>query len=183
MPSTAVDAAGLMTSAIADPDPIVFIESKALYFQREEIEGEPPAVPLGVARTFRDGTDLTIVATARMVRRALEAADVLAAEGIESTVIDPRTLVPLDIDAITASVEVTNHLMVVEEAVTSMGFGAEIAARVQHAGFDDLDAPVERVGAPFTPVPLSPSLEDAYIPDVDSITRAARRVLSVGAEA
>ncbi|HEY3771545.1 MAG TPA: pyruvate dehydrogenase complex E1 component subunit beta [Solirubrobacteraceae bacterium] len=183
MPSTAVDAAGLMTSAIADPDPVVFVESKALYFVREEIEGEPPAVPLGVARTFREGTDLTIVATARMVRRALEAADVLAAEGIQATVIDPRTLVPLDIDTITASVEVTNHLMVVEEAVTSMGFGAEIAAMVQHAAFDDLDAPVERVGAPFTPVPLSPGLEDAYIPDVDSIARAARRILSLGAEA
>jgi pyruvate dehydrogenase E1 component beta subunit len=136
-------------------------------------------VPIGVARTFREGADLTIVATARMVRRALEAAEVLAAEEIEVTVIDPRTLVPLDLDTITASVAATNHLMVVEEAVTSMGFGAEITAAVQDAAFDDLDAPVERVGAPFTPVPLSPGLEDAYVPDADAIVQAARRLLSL----
>lgn len=181
MPSTAVDAAGLMTSAIADPDPVVFVESKALYFQREDIEEEPPPVPIGVARTFREGGDLTIVATARMVRRALEAAEVLAGEGVQATVIDPRTLVPLDLGAVTESVAATNHLMVVEEAVTSVGFGAEIAAAVQDAAFDDLDAPVERVGAPFTPVPLSPGLEDAYVPDVDAILRAARRLLSLPA--
>jgi pyruvate dehydrogenase E1 component beta subunit len=181
MPSTAVDAAGLMTTAIADPDPVVFIETKALYFLREEIDGEPPAIPLGMARTFRPGGDLTIVATARMVGRALEAAEVLAAEGVEAAVIDPRTLVPLDLDTITASVAETNHLLIVEEAVSSMGFGAEIAAQVQSVAFDDLDAPVQRLGAPFTPIPLSPALEDAYIPDTAAIVRSARELLSLPA--
>ncbi|MDO8213151.1 alpha-ketoacid dehydrogenase subunit beta [Conexibacter sp. CPCC 206217] len=180
MPSRAVDAAGLMTSAIADPDPVVFIESKALYFAREDVADEPPAVPIGRAITLRAGSDVTIVATSRMVRSALEAAERLAGEGIEAEVIDPRTLVPLDVEAITASVARTSRLVVAHEAVEFGGFGGEIVATVQAACFDDLDAPIERVGAPFTPIPLSPRLEEEYLPGADEVVAAVRRTLADG---
>jgi pyruvate dehydrogenase E1 component beta subunit len=110
-----------------------------------------------------------------MVPEALAAADALAADGISVEVIDPRTLVPLDLDAIVASVRRTNHLVVAHEAVERGGFGAEIAAEVQAAAFDDLDAPIERVGAAFTPIPLSPPLEDAYLPSAPGIAAAVRR--------
>ena len=174
MPSRAVDAAGLLATAIADPNPVVFIENKTLYFRREEVPEEPEPVPIGRAATLRRGSDVTIVALSRLVGEALAAADRLAAEGIEAEVIDPRTLVPLDVDAIVQSVRRTNRLVVAHEAVEHGGFGAEIAARVQAAAFDDLDAPIERVGAPFAPVPFSPSLEDAYLPGVDEIVAAVR---------
>jgi pyruvate dehydrogenase E1 component beta subunit len=170
MPATATDAAGLLASAIEDPNPVVFVENKTLYFRREEVRDE--AVPLGVARTVRAGRDVTIVATSRMVHEAVTAAERLAADGIEAEVIDPRTLVPLDLDAIVASVRRTNRLVIAHEAVTHGGFGAEIAAAVQAAAFDDLDAPIARVGAPFTPVPFSPPLEDAYVPGADEIVAA-----------
>src|SRR3954463_10469912 len=152
MPSRPVDAAGLLAAAIADPNPVVYIENKSLYFRKEELRDEP--VALGVARTVRAGDDVTIVATSRLVPEALAAAERLAGDGVEAEVIDPRTLVPLDLEAILASVRRTNRLVVAHEAVLQGGFGAEIAASVQRAAFDDLDAPVERVGAPFTPVPL-----------------------------
>jgi pyruvate dehydrogenase E1 component beta subunit len=173
MPATATDAAGLLASAIEDPNPVVFVESKTLYFRREEVRDE--AVPIGVARTVRAGRDVTIVATSRMVHEAVIAAERLAADGIEAEVIDPRTLVPLDLDAILASVRRTNRLVIAHEAVTHGGFGAEIAAQVQAAAFDDLDAPIARVGAPFTPVPFSPPLEDAYLPGADEIVTACAR--------
>jgi pyruvate dehydrogenase E1 component beta subunit len=174
MPSRAVDAAGLLATAIADPNPVVFIENKTLYFRREEVPEEPEPVPIGRAETLRRGSDVTIVALSRLVGESLAAADRLAAEGIEAEVIDPRTLVPLDVDAIVASVRRTNRLVVAHEAVEHGGFGAEIAARVQAAAFDDLDAPIERVGAPFAPVPFSPTLEDAYLPGADEIVAAAK---------
>jgi acetoin:2,6-dichlorophenolindophenol oxidoreductase subunit beta len=181
MPSRAADAAALLRSAIDDPNPVVFVENKALYFRREEIgDGEPEPVLLGVARTARPGRDVTIVALSRMVGEAVAAADRLAEDGIEAEVIDPRTLVPLDMEAIVASVERTNRLVVAHEAVTFGGFGAEIAAGVQEAAFDDLDAPVVRVGAPFTPVPLSPGLEDAYVPRADAIEAAVHALLFAG---
>jgi acetoin:2,6-dichlorophenolindophenol oxidoreductase subunit beta len=114
-----------------------------------------------------------------MVSEALAAADRLAAEGIEAEVIDPRTLVPLDLDAIVDSVARTNRLVVAHEAVVHGGFGAEITAAVQGAAFDALDAPIERVGAPFTPIPVSPGLEDAYLPGADNIHHAARVTLGI----
>jgi acetoin:2,6-dichlorophenolindophenol oxidoreductase subunit beta len=177
MPSTAADAAGLLAGAIADPDPVVFVENKTLYFRREEVPEVIEPVPIGRARTLRAGSDVTIVALSRMAAEALKAAEQLAVDGIDAEVIDPRTLVPLDLEAIVASVRRTNRLVVAHEAVRHGGFGAEIAAQVQQAAFDDLDAPVARVGAPFAPIPLSPPLEDAYVPGARDIAAAARAVL------
>jgi len=179
MPATAADAAGLLASAIADPNPVVFVENKALYFKREELLEDPPAVPIGCARTVRPGGDVTVVATSRLVEEALAAAETLAAEGIELEVIDPRTLVPLDLEAIVRSTERTGRLVIAHEAVCFGGFGAEIAAAVGAAAFDSLDAPIERVGAPFTPVPLSPPLEDAYLPAAPGICTAVRATLGL----
>ena len=122
---------------------------------------------------------MTIVALSRMVGEALATADRLAADGIEAEVIDPRTLVPFDLDAVLESVRKTNRLVVAHEAVEHGGFGAEIAAQVQSAAFDHLDAPVERVGAPFEPVPLSPPTEDAYLPGADEVYAAARGTLGL----
>ena len=143
----------------------------------EEVPDDPEPVPLGRAQTLREGRDVTIVALSRLVGDALAAADRLAGEGVEAEVIDPRTLVPLDLDAIVDSVRRTNRLVVAHEAVEQGGFGAEIAAAVQAAAFDYLDAPIARVGAPFTPVPLSPPLEDAYLPGAQEIHAAARATL------
>ena len=178
MPSRPVDAAGLLVSAIADPNPVVFIENKTLYFRKGEVPEPAAAVPIGEAVTLRRGDDVTIVALSRLVHDALDAAELLAKDGIEAEVIDPRTLVPLDLATIVESVRRTGRLVVAHEAVEHGGFGAEIAAQVQAAAFDHLDAPIERVGAPFAPVPLSPPLEDAYLPDADDIVAAARRTLS-----
>ncbi len=131
-------------------------------------------VPIGRAATLREGRDVTIVALSRMVHEALAAADDLARDDIEAEVIDPRTLVPLDLAAIVDSVQRTNRLVVAHEAVRHGGVGAEIAAAVQELAFDDLDAPIARVGAPFQPIPLSPPLETAYLPGADEIAAAAR---------
>jgi pyruvate dehydrogenase E1 component beta subunit len=180
MPSRAEDAAGLLKSAIADPNPVVFIENKTLYFRKEEAPDDPEAVPIGRARTAREGSDVTIVALSRLVGESLAAADRLASAGIEAEVIDPRTLVPFPLEEVVESVRRTNRLVVAHEAVEHGGFGAEIAARVQSAAFDDLDAPVERVGAPFQPIPLSPPLEDAFLPGADEVYAAARATVGLG---
>jgi pyruvate/2-oxoglutarate/acetoin dehydrogenase E1 component len=177
MPSTAADVAGLLASAIADPNPVVVVENKTLYFRREEIADRPESVPLGRARVVRPGRDVTVVALSRLVHESLAAADGLAADGIEVEVVDPRTLVPLDLEAIAASVRRTHRLVVAHEAVEHGGFGAELAAQVQRACFDDLDAPVERVGAPFAPIPFSPPLEDAYLPGRAEVAAAVRATL------
>ncbi|MCI2415931.1 alpha-ketoacid dehydrogenase subunit beta [Saccharopolyspora sp. K220] len=177
MPSCAEDAAGLLASAIHDDNPVVVIENKTLYFRRGPVPDRIKPLPLGQARVLREGRDVTVVALSRLVHEALDAAKSLAAEGVEVEVIDPRTLVPLDLDAIVASVRRTNRLVVAHEAVEHGGFGAEIAAAVQHAAFDYLDAPIERVGAPFAPIPLSPELEDAYVPGAGEIVSAVRASL------
>ncbi|HEY1237831.1 MAG TPA: alpha-ketoacid dehydrogenase subunit beta [Solirubrobacterales bacterium] len=181
MPSRAADAAGLLRSAIADPNPVVFVEHKNLYFRKEDVPDDSEPVPIGSARVARRGSDVTIVALSRMVGESLAAAERLAADGIEAEVIDPRTLVPFPLDAVVDSVRRTNRLVVAHEAVEHGGFGAEIAAEVQSAAFDDLDAPIERVGAPFEPVPLSPPAEDAYLPGADEIHAAARAALGLAA--
>jgi acetoin:2,6-dichlorophenolindophenol oxidoreductase subunit beta len=178
MPSTAADAGGLLASAIADPNPVVFVENKTLYFRKEEVPDEREAVPIGRAAVVRPGRDVTVVALSRLVSESLAAADELAAEGIEVEVIDPRTLVPLDLETIVESVTRTHRLVVAHEAVVHGGFGAEIATRVQEAAFDELDAPIVRVGAPFAPVPFSPPLEDAYLPGRDDVATAVRAVLA-----
>jgi pyruvate/2-oxoglutarate/acetoin dehydrogenase E1 component len=178
MPSRAADAAGLLASAIADPNPVVFVENKMLYFKSEDVPKRPPPVPIGRALVVRPGSDVTIVALSRLVDEALVAAERLAGEGIEAEVIDPRTLVPFDLDTIVESVGRTHRLVIAHEAVEHGGFGAEIAAQVQAAAFDDLDAPIERVGAPFAPVPFSPPLEDAYVPGAEEIAAAAKTLLA-----
>jgi pyruvate/2-oxoglutarate/acetoin dehydrogenase E1 component len=177
MPSTASDAAGLLASAIADPNPVVFVENKTLYFRREEVRDGREPVELGRARIVRPGGAVTVVALSRLVHESLAAADELAAEGIEVEVIDPRSLVPLDLETIVDSVARTHRLAVAHEAVRSGGFGAELAAEVQEAAFDELDAPIERVGAQFAPVPFSPPLEDAYVPGRADVAAAVRRLL------
>jgi acetoin:2,6-dichlorophenolindophenol oxidoreductase subunit beta len=178
MPSRAADAAGLLASAVADPNPVVFVENKTLYFKKGEVADDPEPIPIGEAAVLRSGGDVTIVALSRLVDDALTAAERVSAEGIEAEVIDPRTLVPLDLDTIVESVKRTNHLVVAHEAVEHGGFGAEIVAEVQAVAFDYLDAPIERVGAPFTPIPVSPPLEDAYLPGADEIYAAVRQTIS-----
>ncbi len=174
MPSTPADAAGLLASSIDDPDPVVFIENKTLYFRREELPSDREPVPLGRARVARAGRDVTVVALSRLVHESLAAAEELAAEGIEIEVIDPRTLVPLDLGTIVESLRRTHRLVVAHEAVAHGGFGAEVAARVQEEAFDELDAPIGRVGAPFAPIPFSPPLEDAYLPGRAGVAAAVR---------
>jgi pyruvate dehydrogenase E1 component beta subunit len=176
MPSTAADAAGLLASAIADPNPVVLVENKTLYFRREEVPDHLEPVPLGRARIARHGRDVTVVALSRLVPEALAAAEELARDGVDVEVIDPRTLVPLDVETIVESVRRTHRLVVAHEAVRMGGFGAELAAQVQALAFDELDAPVGRVGAPFAPVPFSPPLEDAYLPSRADVVAAVRAV-------
>lgn len=180
MPSCAADAAGLLASAIADPNPVVFIENRALYFRREPSPDRIEPVPIGVARTLREGRDVTIVALSRMVDDALRAAEDLAQDGIEAEVIDPRTLVPLDLQTLARSLRRTGRAVVAHEAVTAGGFGAELAAQLQAAAFDYLEAPVQRIGAPYTPVPVSPPLEDAYRPGAEEIYAAVRIAMEWG---
>jgi pyruvate dehydrogenase E1 component beta subunit len=177
MPSTAADAAGLLASAIADPNPVVFVENKTLYFRREELATERPPVPLGRARVVRPGRDVTVVALSRLVHESVAAAEELAADGIEVEVVDARTLVPLGLDTIVDCLGRTHRLVVAHEAVVNGGFGAELVAQVQAAAFDELDAPIGRVGAPFEPVPFSPPLEDAYLPGRDAVAAAVRATL------
>ncbi len=180
MPSGAADAAGLLRSAIADPNPVVFVENKSLYFRREAVPDPVEPIALGRAHTRRAGRDVTIVALGRLVGEALEAAESLAGDGIEAEVIDPRTLVPLDLDTPAQSLRRTGRGIVAHEAVVAGGFGAELAAQLQAAAFDYLEAPIQRVGAPYTPVPVSPPLEDAYRPGAEEIVRAARVALEWG---
>jgi 2-oxoisovalerate dehydrogenase E1 component len=174
MPSTAADTYGLLRAAIDDDNPVVFIENRLLY---ERKAPPPPAghrVPLGRAAVARPGRDLTIVAWSHMTELALAAAAELAADGIEAEVIDLRTIVPLDRDTILASLRRTNRLVIAQEAVTDFGVGAEIAALAVREGFWTLDAPVLRVGAPRSPAPYAPSLEQVWRPGVDRIVAAAR---------
>jgi len=178
MPSTAADAAALLRSAIADPNPVVYVENKTLYFRREEIPDDPEPVALGRAKVAREGRDVTVVALSRLVHESLAAADELSVEGIEVEVIDPRSLVPLDLETIVESVAKTHRLVVAHEAVTHGGYGAELASQVQAAVFDDLDAPIQRVGAPFAPIPFSPPLEDAYLPGRADVTAAVQAVVA-----
>ncbi len=177
MPSTAADAAGLLIAALRADDPVVLVEHKAIYYRREEVPVPLPVTPLGVAAVRRPGRDVTVVATSRMVAEALAAADELSSEGVAVEVVDPRTLQPLDIATIAASVERTGRCVVAHEAVTPFGVGAEVAALLQERTLDRLVAPILRVGAPFAPVPTSAALEDAYVPGRRQIVDAVREVL------
>ena len=177
MPSNAYDAKGLLIASIRDDNPVIFISNKRCLQTSTEVPDEPYDLPLGVAQVKRPGNDVTIVATGRMVIDALEAADRLASEGVSAEVIDPRTLSPLDMGTIVASVQKTNRAVVAHEAVQFCGIGAEIAATISDEAFDYLDAPVKRVGAPFAPVPFAPVLESLYLPNTDSIMAAVREVV------
>ncbi len=176
MPSTPYDAKGLLIAAIRDDNPVVFLEHKILYGIEGEVPDEPYTIELGKAKVQREGNDVTIVATAAMVHTALEAAEQLAADGIDAEVIDPRSLTPLDIDTIIDSVKKTHGLLIVHEAVRKGGVGGEIAAQVAEQAFDFLDAPIMRIGAPFTPVPFSPPLEKAFIPDAGAVVGAVKQM-------
>ena len=177
MPSTPYDAKGLLTAAIRDDNPIIFVENKRLLGMRGEVPDEPYTVPLGVADVKREGDDVTVVATGALVRDALDAAEDLAGRGVSVEVVDPRTLSPLDMGPILASVEKTGRVVVAQEAVTFCGLGAEIAAQIADQGFDFLDAPIKRVGAPFSPVPFSPVLEAAWLPGKAQIIAAIGEIV------
>lgn len=175
MPATPADAKGLLKTAIRDRDPVVFLEHKGLYRVKGRVPADPElTIPFGQAAVHRRGSDLTIVATGAMVLRSLEAAERLAAEGIEAEVLDPRTLVPFDDEAIVASVVKTAKAMVVHEAPKTGGAGGEIVARIQEQAFFSLDAPIVRVGGADVPTPQDPELEKLVIPSVDDIVAAAR---------
>jgi acetoin:2,6-dichlorophenolindophenol oxidoreductase subunit beta len=180
MPSSAYDAKGLMVTAVRDDNPVVMMLNKKLLGAKGDVPEELYGVPFGEANTVREGTDVTVVALGRMAVEAAAAADQLAGEGVSVEVIDPRTVQPLDTDTIVASARRTNRVVVVHEAVTFGGLGAEIAAQIQDLAFDHLDAPVMRVGAPFSPVPFSPVLENAYVPDRGKIADACRSILRRG---
>lgn len=175
-PSTPYDAKGLLIAASRDNDPVIFFEHKMLY----DVEGEVPegeyVIPLGKADIKREGSDVTIVAIARMVNLALEAAEQLAEEGIEVEVVDPRTLSPLDEETIIDSVKKTHRFIVVDEDNPRCSMATDLTALVTTQAFDFMDAPPQMVTAPHTPVPFSPILEDAYLPSVEDIVTAVRSV-------
>jgi len=177
MPSTPRDAKGLLKSSIRDDNPVIFVENKLLYATQEEVPDSEFLIPLGQAEVKRPGRDVTVVATSRMVLFALSAAERLAEEGIEVEVIDPRTLVPLDIEAIVQSVKRTNHVLIVHEACERGGVGAEIAAQIQERAFDWLDAPIKRLANPNVPIPFARNLEALAIPDEERIAAAVRELL------
>lgn len=177
MPSNPYDAKGLLIRAIRDDDPVVFLESKALYDMKGEVPEEAYEIPFGEANFLRDGGDATIVAFGAMVPRAMQAADRLAKDGIRVTVIDPRTTSPLDEEAILDSVDETGRLVVVDESPPRCSLAADVAALVASQAFDALKAPVGMVTCPHTPVPFAPNLEDAYMPSAEKIEAAVRKTL------
>jgi pyruvate dehydrogenase E1 component beta subunit len=173
-PSTPVDVVGLMAAAIRDPDPVVFLEHKALFATKGEVpDGELVGV-LGKATTVRQGSDATIVALAAMVPKAVEAAEILGREGINAEVIDPRTLVPLDVTSIATSVAKTGRLFTVEENPRLCGWGAEVSSIVAEECFWDLDGPIVRITTPHIPLPAADAIEDLAIPSVNRIVESVR---------
>ncbi len=177
-PSTAYDVKGLLKSAIRAANPVIFIEHKMLYAKKGEVPEGEYLLPLGVADIKREGTDLTLVSFSRMVDVALAAAKALEKDGVSAEVVDLRSLQPLDEETILASVRKTGHLVILHEAPVRGGFGGEVAAVVAEKALGYLDAPIRRVGAPWVPVPFSPTLEDAYVPVEADVITAARAVLA-----
>src|SRR6059058_1819268 len=177
LPSTPADAKGLLKTAIRDDNPVVFIEDKMDYAVKGEVPDGEYTIPFGVADVKREGEDVTIVATSSMVRVALAAAEQLETEGISAEVIDPRTLVPLDRDALIASAEKTGRAIVVDEGHQSYGASAELAAVIAEGAFWHLDAPVRRLGAMDVPVPFSPPLEDETVPTPERVVETALDLL------
>jgi pyruvate/2-oxoglutarate/acetoin dehydrogenase E1 component len=176
-PATPEDAKGLLISAIEDPNPVMYFEHKHLY---RRIKGEVPeeryTVPLGKARTHREGDDVTVVTWGAMVYTADEAAQQLESDGVSVEIVDLRTVLPWDKLAVLESVRKTSKVLVLHEDTRTGGFGAEIAATIAEEAFEDLDAPVKRIAAPDTPVPFSPPLEKAYIPQVEDVAAGLREL-------
>jgi pyruvate dehydrogenase E1 component beta subunit len=180
MPATPADAKGLLKSAIRDGNPIVFIEGEMLYNMKGDVPDGEHIVPLGVAEVKREGKDVTIVAHAKMVGVALKAADELAKDGIQAEIVDPRTIRPLDVPTIAASVRKTNRCVIVEEGWPFAGVGAQFAYDIQREAFDYLDAPIVRVTAADVPMPYNKQLEKLAKPDTAKVVQACRQVLYLG---
>jgi pyruvate dehydrogenase E1 component beta subunit len=175
VPSTPYDAKGLLIAAIRDDDPVIFFENKVLYTVEGEVPEESYTIPFGEANLAREGDDVTIVAIGRMVGMAQQAAEELAADGVEVEIVDLRTTSPLDEDTIYESVEKTGRLVVVDEDNPRCGMAADVAALVAQNCFEELRAPVQMVTAPHTPPPFTGSLEDLYVPSAERIAEAVRR--------
>jgi len=178
-PATPADAKGLLKSAIRDDNPVIFIEGEMLYNQKGDVPDGEHIVPLGVADVKRPGKDVTIVAHAKMVAVALKAAEALAKEGVEAEVVDPRTIRPLDLPTILASVRKTNRCVIVEEGWPLAGIGASVVDGIQREAFDDLDAPVLRVTGADVPMPYNRQLEKLAKPDAAKVVAAAKQVLYI----
>ena len=178
VPSSPYDAKGLLTAAVADNNPVLFFEHMGLYGMKEEVPESSYEIPLGDAKIVRDGTDITVIATSMMVNKALNAADQLRERKISIEVIDPRTLSPIDNNKICRSARKTGRVIIVDESPPRCSIAADIAAMVSESTFDSLKAPVKRVTSPHSPVPLSPPLEEAYIPSVQRIIAAAEELTS-----
>ena len=176
-PATPADAYGLLRTAIDSPNPVLFIENKALYARKGDMPDAPAPIPFGQARIAKPGSDVTVVTYGAALYHAEAAAKLAADKGIDVEVIDLRSLQPWDETSVLASLARTHRLVIFHEAVEAFGIGAEIAARMADVGFDELDAPIVRVGAPFMPVPYSPVLESAYLPDASRVLAAIERVM------
>jgi acetoin:2,6-dichlorophenolindophenol oxidoreductase subunit beta len=176
--STPEDVRGLLWSSIYDDNPVVFFEHRTLYPIKGDVPEELEPIPLGRARIHRQGEDVTVVAIGRLVHEALTAADEAEKEGISVEVVDPRTLLPLDEETIVGSVRKTTRCVTAHEAITRGGFGAELAAVIQHGAFDYLDAPIERVGAKFAPLAFAPGMEQWSVPHASDVLEAIRRTVA-----
>ena len=177
LPSTPYDAKGLLKAAIRDENPVVFIESGVLYKAKGSVPDGEYVIPLGQCDVKKSGDDITIVAVSRVVTEALAAAAKLEEQGITAEVIDPRTIQPLDLATILASVKKTGRLIIASDDVRCGGIGSEISAQVIEEAFDSLDAPILRVAAPDMPIPFSPTLEQAYMPNAQKIIEAAKKLI------
>jgi pyruvate dehydrogenase E1 component beta subunit len=176
-PSTPEDVRGLLWSSIYDDNPIIFFEHRTLYGIKGEVPEEIEPIEIGKARIHREGEDVTVIATGRLLHESLKAAEEAEEAGISVEVFDPRTLQPLDEDALIASVQKTNRAVVAHEAVTRMGWGAEVAALIQEKAFDYLDAPVARVGAKFAPIPFAPVMEEWVVPHAKDVLAAIKKTV------
>jgi pyruvate dehydrogenase E1 component beta subunit len=177
MPATPYDVKGLLLASIRDDNPVIFVEHKLLYKSKGPVPEDPYAIPLGSADVKREGRDLTVVATSIMVKRSLEAAEQLAREGIETEVVDPRTLKPLDEETLVRSVSKTGRVLIVHEACRTGGYGGELAAIIAGSeAFDYLDAPVVRLAGRDMPIPYNRTLEYHTVPQVEDIIDAARQL-------
>ena len=176
-PSTPTDVRGLLWTAIHDDNPVLVFEHRLLYPVKEEVPDELEPIPFGQARTVREGEDVTVIATGPMVHRSVEAAVEAEKNGVSVEIVDPRSLQPLDEEALVTSVKKTNRCVVTHEAVTRMGFGAEVASVLQYQAFDWLDAPIERVGAKFAPLAFAPVMEQFIVPNSEDVLAAIYRTV------